>query len=174
MKEYIVLEWAFAYGLTVGKARRLTDAEKAGYAEWFKETGFIRLGEGIDLVIDRFHPYIEKILGGRKQDGSFLGCANAAWIISEEEQREIIAQNELLLAEKKAKEVAEQIARLKATIAACERQSGGLYTQEEAARKRKQYNDIHNDGGEGYVPHFYTIDEYNRAIAALKKLQQNQ
>lgn len=35
---------------------------------------------------------------------------------------------------------------------------------------KKQYNNIHNEGGEGYIPHFYTYEEYEYAKKLLSKL----
>ncbi len=46
-------------------------------------------------------------------------------------------------------------------------------TREEAKHASKVYNDINNEGGEGYLPHFYTIDEkkyYENVIAENEKI----
>lgn len=50
-----------------------------------------------------------------------------------------------------------------------------LYHAQEVRKMKKQYNDIHNEGGEGYIPHFYTFEEYEYAKKQLAKLikQQN-
>ena len=56
------------------------------------------------------------------------------------------------------------------TIRMCEKQ-GKLYTKEEAKLERKKYNDVFNEGGEGYVPHFYTVDEYEFAKKRTEDIQ---
>lgn len=78
------------------------------------------------------------------------------------------------------KTVAEAIAKAEAKraveIANCERhiaaaEKGTVYaTVTEAKAAWKRYNDTHNEGGEGYVPHFYTqaeVDGYKKRLAAL-------
>lgn len=53
---------------------------KKHYAAWFAETGFIGVGSHVDL------PCIShEDLPNRPDDGSFLGCYNQAWIITEAE-----------------------------------------------------------------------------------------
>ena len=37
--------------------------------------------------------------------------------------------------------------------------------------KKKKYNDFYNEGEDGYVPHFWTAEEYEDAKAKLKELQ---
>ena len=39
--------------------------------------------------------------------------------------------------------------------------------------KAKKYNDLYNEGGEGYVPHFYTKDEYEYYKERLNKLEKD-
>lgn len=56
----------------------------------------------------------------------------------------------------------------KKVIKECENHK--LYHKEDIKKIRKQYNDIHNEGGEGYIPHFYTFEEYEYAKKQLTKL----
>ena len=66
------------------------------------------------------------------------------------------------------KEKSESIERYKKIVQACERWKK-LYTKEESIAKAKEWNDIHNEGGEGFIPHFYTIDEYEYAKKKLEE-----
>lgn len=80
MKTYLTIEYAHAYGVSLNSARRLTDEEKPHYADWFQDYGFISLGDTIEL------PEVTwRDLPKRESDGSFLGCGNSAWIITQEE-----------------------------------------------------------------------------------------
>ena len=109
----------------------------------------------------------------RKADGSFLGCSNLAYIISAEEQKKLIELNNQKKSEKQQKEIQEKINFYETAVQNCEKQKK-LYTEEEAKAKRKAYNNLHNEGGEGYIPHFYTIDEYERFKSQLKDLKEKQ
>lgn len=76
----LTLCYAPSYGIEICEARRLTTEEKRHYAAWFAETGFIGVGSHTDL------PCIShEDLPNRSDDGSFLGCYNQAWIITEAE-----------------------------------------------------------------------------------------
>lgn len=76
----LTLCYAPSYGIEICAARRLTPEEKMHYAAWFAETGFIGVGSHVDL------PCIShEDLPNRPDDGSFLGCYNQAWIITEAE-----------------------------------------------------------------------------------------
>jgi len=45
---------------------------------------------------------------------------------------------------------------------------GSLMTQEEALEWRRRYNDVVNEGGDGYVPSVITQEEYDWAMDQLK------
>ena len=62
---------------------------------------------------------------------------------------------------KEEKEV--EVAAAKEIIARAERQTD-IPTYKVARAREKAYNDINNEGEEGYVPHIIDIDEYNRAL----------
>lgn len=70
---------------------------------------------------------------------------------------------------KEKKETEESIAECRKIIEQCEKQEK-LYTKEEAVKKRRDYNNLYNEGGEGYVPHFYTIEEYEFTKTKLNEL----
>lgn len=47
-----------------------------------------------------------------------------------------------------------------------------LPTRREARRRMKAYNDLHNEGGEGYVPHIYCIEERDYAAKQITVCQE--
>ena len=81
----------------------------------------------------------------------------------------MIELNEHKKKEKEKRETEEAIDGCKKIIERCEKQEK-LYTKEEAAQKRRAYNRLYNEGGEGYVQHFYTIDEYEWNKTRLNEL----
>lgn len=170
MKEYLVCEVADNYGVSLLHARRFNNGEKAGYSEWFRENGFVGISSYpiIDLKEINWID-VRNILNNRKLDGSFCGCSNSAYIVTEDEWNKLIALNDQKRNERLAKEKAEDIEYYKKVIQACESQQE-LYTKDESIAKAKEWNDIHNEGGEGFIPHFYTIDEYEYAKKKLEEL----
>lgn len=164
-----VCEVPFYYDISLVEARRFTEDEKKDFAEWFHEIGFVPTSNHIDLKYITLWD-VDRVLGGRKSDGSFCGCDNNAFIISDEEWDELIALNEKKRVEQKRKEIEKDIAFYTQEIAACKRQ-GKLYTPEEARRERKRFNDINNEGGDGFVPVFYTHEQYEYYTEKLVDLK---
>ena len=157
MQTYIVIENAPAYGVSICTARRFTDEEKQHYSDWCQEYGFVGMGDHIMLRTLKWSD-----MPKRKSDGSFLGCDNQAWIITEDEKACFIQLDADRQAEAERLKIAKNREYYEDLIKRASRQSK-LYTREEAKRLAKQYNDIANEGGEGYVPHYYTIDEVEAA-----------
>lgn len=61
-----------------------------------------------------------------------------------------------------AKKAAAELERCKRIVAKCE--AGWMVeTGEEASAKRESWNNLHNEGGEGYVPTWYTKAAYEEA-----------
>lgn len=170
MKEYLVLEDAYAYGISLHHARRFTEEEKADCAEWYKDRGFVGLSQygTIDLKNLNWKD-VRAVLGDKEEDGSFRGCNNRSYIITKGEWDALVQLDRQLFEEKEKKQLAEEVALYQKILAACERQ-GKLYTRSEALQKRKAYNDHYNEGGDGFVPHFYTIEEYEHAKSRLEAL----
>lgn len=168
MKEYLVCEVAYSYGVSLCKARRFTEEEKKDYVDWFKDKGFVGISDSTDLEYITWVD-VKEVLKERKDDGSFSGSSNCVYIISEDEWNALIELNEKKRSEKEKKETEESIAEYRQIIEQCEKQEK-LYTKEEAAKKRRDYNRLYNEGGEGYVPHFYTIEEYEFAKTKLNEL----
>lgn len=166
----LTLEYAYSHGFSIQEARRLTDDEKSHYLPEYHDFILIGTGDHVDLPALRWDdPFVSQILR-RPEDGQFNGCANTARIITTEEQAQLIRLNDEKLAAKRSEEREAEIANLWTIISACEHSR--LYnTAEEAAAARKQYNDTQNEGGDGYVPHFWTMAEYETAKRRLAELE---
>lgn len=157
MQTYIVIEYAPAYGISICTARRFTEEEKQHYADWYKETGFVGLGDEVKLSTLGWSD-----MPKRSSDGSFDGCNNQAWIITEDEKAHFIQLDTERQVEAENVKIAEDRAYYEYVVE-CASKQPKLYTREEAKRLAKQYNDVYNEGGEGYIPHYYTIDEVEAA-----------
>ena len=73
-------------------------------------------------------------------------------------------------ATEKAAEVAKEIEAAERLIAKAEAQAD-IPSREEAKRRMKRYNDINNEGGEGYVPYIVSREEYEYAKERISKLK---
>lgn len=168
MEKYLVCFTQVGHNPELGQARRLSEEEKAHYAPWFQNIGFVGIGENVELEhLNQLE--VKKFLQREKSDGQFINSSGNVYIISQDEW------DKLLELENNKKELAEQIktdqkiAELQEIIRQCEKVEK-LYTNEEATEKRKQYNRLYNEGGYGYIPHFWTVDEYEDAKKELHKL----
>lgn len=77
---------------------------------------------------------------------------------------------EQIRAAEKATRDAERLASAEATVKKAESQKD-IPGKEEARRRMKRYNDIHNDGGEGYVPYIISREEYDEALKMIAELK---
>lgn len=165
MMEYLTIEFSSAYGVSIQRARRLTEAEAANVRPEYRERTFVGLGDAVAL----------KHLGwndmpNRAPDGEFAGCGNRVYIITDDELRAFIQIN----AQRQAAEDlrnAEQLRAMYLGIVNDAERQGGAMTDAEAAQARKRYNDTYNEGGYGYVPHFVTHKELDEAKAWLANNQ---
>ena len=157
METYIVIEHAPAYGVSICTARRFTEDEKQHYADWYTEIGFVGMGDHIMLKTLKWSD-----MPKRHYDGSFLGCDNQAWIITEDEKAYFIQLDADRKAEVERLKIAKNREYYEDVIKRANMQPK-LYTRDEAKRLAKQYNDLYNEGEEGYIPHYYTIDEVEAA-----------
>lgn len=72
-------------------------------------------------------------------------------------------------AAEKQRQLGERKESLLKEIARMEKQKD-LPSAAEAKRRMRVYNEVHNEGGYGFVPHIYSREEYDRAIAELEKI----
>lgn len=157
----LTIEFSPAYGTSIRSARRFTEDEKANYVDWYKDVGLVSLGDAIDL------PHIGWAdLPDRPADGEFPGCSNRAWIITDEDAAAYKQLNAERAQAEAAKQIREQIEHYKRIVKACE--AGYMVdTQEQAAQRAAAYNKSHNEGGEGYVPTWYTRSKCDEALAYI-------
>ena len=105
-------------------------------------------------------------------DGYGIGHGNTSKLhpITFEQEAELIAISESNRQAKLAKANAEDIAKLRNIIDAAERQKD-IPTRVEANRRIKEYNDLYNEGGYGYVPTIVSREEYDAAKQLLFRLE---
>lgn len=170
---HLTVEYAPSWGIFLQPAQYLTDEEKQGLADWYKPLAMRPVGrERIQLehiTLDDFWSVVEKDQRG----GMFRGCSNYVYLITREQWDALVILDDQRKAEKAAKERAGKIEYLRAQKGRAQRQmkGGRLPDEQEARRKRQEYIDVYNEGGEGYVPHFYTQAEYERICRRLAELE---
>lgn len=165
----IVYSFSFCHAKILD-GRRLTEEEKTHYADWAKETMFISLGTIAELDFLKIED-----MPKRKSDGQYNGTNNSAWIITDEEREAYVLENTKREKESIRKEMQERIELLEWRMSMMKNQKD-FPSPEEARRRMKEYNDIFNEGGEGYVPHVYNVNEYintQEELAELKERLQN-
>lgn len=172
MKEYLVCHVDGRGQLK--KARRLTDEEKKQYVEEFRNRAFVGIrGESIDLKYLMFNEILNYL--DRESDGQFTGSSGNVYIITQDEWDELVQMDSAKAKIAKRKELEENIVSWEKIVQSCEaiKASGNLYsTKEDAQKAKKKYNDFYNEGGDGYVPHFWTVEEYEDAKTKLTELQE--
>lgn len=84
----------------------------------------------------------------------------------EELKRELAAEFEIETADQKQEK--EEIEEAKAIVKLAEKEGlENLMSDAELKVWRKQYNDLHNEGGEGYIPTKVSKESYERALTIL-------
>lgn len=161
LKTFPFFSWHFGgTDKTVGLARWATVEEEANY----NHANVFDLAKAIEqtsLEDIRFED-VKKVITTSDQDG-FL-YHDALYVITNEQKEALINYNTKEILEKENK----QINYYKELIKNIEKHK--LYHAKDVERMKKQYNDIHNEGGEGYIPHFYTFEEYEYVKKQLAKL----
>jgi Asp/Glu/hydantoin racemase len=121
---FLTIIYAPAYGTDLHKARRLTEREKQGIADWAKEWLLVSLGESIKLS----HPNTPtaRLALSRWEDGQFMGCENRAVTITSAEWDAIVAEQASAdEAEERARQEAEDQAAAKRADALAEARATG-------------------------------------------------
>lgn len=162
MPNLLTIEWAYSYGIELCEAVRPTEEQLEKYSDEYKPLMYYGVS-GTNVPLEHL---TSADLPKRKSDGCFSGCGNQLYIITREEWDAFVSLNNERAAEKQRKERESRIAYLKDQIAACKRQ-WKLYTREEAKRLTRNWINVVNEGGGGYVPYYYTQDEYERLKAEL-------
>lgn len=161
-----------AHAYSLKQARRLTDEERAAYLPEHQD--YMMLGTGNAIALDNLDfVQLNEFLGDRKPDGEFPGGANRAYIITPEEWDELIELDKRIAEAAAAKQQAEEIEALEYAKRNAEAQmkDGKLPTKAEADAKRQNWIRLQNEGGGGYVPHYYSDEEYNKICTRLAELK---
>lgn len=160
--------WFYCYDNELIIARRPTEEEKARYADWAKEAIIFGTGESIELKYVKNTDIPSEWWTDRKY-WTLPGSGNQAIEVSDEEWDMLLALNRQREKEVEAKKRQEKIQGLQEYIAKAEKQKS-IPTPEEAKCLRKQWNDLYNEGGEGFVPTFINTEQYTRAKEQLAEL----
>lgn len=70
-------------------------------------------------------------------------------------------------AAEEARQAANRVEHAKKVIEKAEKQAD-IPSDAEARRREKEWNDIYNEGGDGYVPHIISMDEYEEAKRVIE------
>ena len=108
MEEYLVCEMNLVYGNQLKKARRLTEEEKTHYMPWFREIGFVGIGDSVNLEYLSLYQ-IREILGDRDSDGKFVSSSGDVYVVSQDEWNKMIKMNEEQGILKKKKDLKEKL-----------------------------------------------------------------
>lgn len=161
LKTFPFFSWHFGgTDKTVGLARWATVEEEANYnhANVFDLAKAIEQTSLEDITFED----VKKVITTSDQDGFLYN--DALYVITNEQKEALLNYNKKEILEKENK----QINYYKELIKNIEKHQ--LYHAQDVEKMKKQYNDIHNEGGEGYIPHFYTFEEYEYAKKQLAKL----
>lgn len=166
LKTFPFFSWHFGgTDKTVGLARWATVEEEANY----NHANVFDLAKAIEQtpLEDITFEDVQKVITTSDNDGFLYN--DALYVITNEQKEALLNYNTKEILEKENK----QINYYKELIKNIEKHK--LYHAQDVRKMKKQYNDIHNEGGEGYIPHFYTFEEYEYAKKQLAKLikQQN-
>lgn len=161
LKTFPFFSWHFGgTDKTVGLARWATVEEEANY----NHANVFDLAKAIEQtpLEDITFEDVKKVITTSDQDGFLYN--DALYVITNEQKEALLNYNKKEILEKENK----QINYYKDLIKNIEKHQ--LYHAQDVEKMKKQYNDIHNEGGEGYIPHFYTFEEYEYAKKQLAKL----
>lgn len=165
LKTFPFFSWHFGgTDKTVGLARWATVEEEANY----NHANVFDLAKAIEQtpLEDITFEDVQKVITASDNDGFLYN--DALYVITNEQKEALLNYNTKEILEKENK----QINYYKELIKNIEKHK--LYHAQDVRKMKKQYNDIHNEGGEGYIPHFYTFEEYEYAKKQLAKLIKEQ
>ena len=173
------LEWAYGYGYSLQEAEILSEEEMRDRHLRMELHGKLigAIGSSINLKDLRWDlPEVGRIIAAsyngvenNRRFYSFLGCSNQAVEVTDEEWDMLIRLNDQCRAEREEIERNKRIAELRRTIDAAEHQSK-IYTKSEAEAYQKWWNDVHNEGGDGFVPTVIYQEWYDEAKRELAEL----
>lgn len=153
--------------------RRMPDEEQQRYTEGYRGHMMLLTGEPVYL----------RSLGWREVNalahtadkdviGLCPGGSGELYALTDDEWAALIAADQQTADAKAVAERAGRIDYLRDLLARADAQrvGGELPSAGEAKEQARRYNNVYNEGGEGYVPHYYTQEEYDRMSAELATL----
>ncbi len=161
-----VVQNAYSFGIYLNEARRLTEDEKAQFTKEACEHMLYSTGIEVKLQLITWK---DIVIFQHRESYSFPGCGNVCYEISDSEWDSLIELNNKRVKASHQKEVEDEIARCRYIIAEAEKQAD-IPTVQEAHRRMRQYNNLHNEGGYGYVPIIYSEEDYQSAKERLEHL----
>lgn len=166
LKTFPFFSWHFGgTDKTVGLARWATVEEEANY----NHANVFDLAKAIEAIPleDITFEDVQKVITTIPNHDGYL-YNDELYVITNKQKEALIDYDTKNKIEKEKAQLTEEIYYYKKVIKECENHK--LYHKEDIKKIRKQYNDIYNEGGEGYIPHFYTFEEYEYAKKQLTKL----
>lgn len=139
-------------------------------------TDMIKTLDGLDaLAVEAIESFEHIRPHGFSPEGEMVGYRHGGGFTSlhsttQEEIEKLRAANNKAKVEKKEKKRQERIESLKRTIAKGENQKN-IMTEAEYTVWKKTYNDVMNEGGEGYIPNLITVEQLAMAKKALAELE---
>lgn len=161
----MTISYAAHYGIKLTGARHLNDEEASHYKPEYRDRVLIGLGDSIQLTELR-----RADLPKGPGDYEFPGCGNTAWEITQEQWDAYLALDNSRKEAAKQAAVDDEIKALEARKARAEAQAD-LPTAEQAKRRVSEWIEAQNEGGEGYVPHIYSQEEYRSICKRLDDLR---
>ena len=169
METMLTVSCTPGWGVKLCRARRLTEEERGDYLPEYRD--WMLVGQGGEIPLP--HVLLED-LPQREPDGEFPGGYNRTWIVTQAEWDAMAALEAVRAAEAQEKARQAELSLLNARKAEAERQaapSGVLPTRQEAKAKAKDWVDTYNEGADGYVPYYYSGDEYAEICARIAELE---
>lgn len=173
MDEMLTVEFSVSWGISLQKARTLTDNEKAEFLPEVRNTILAALPEDA-MPLEYITPSeLWDIVPQDSWVGSFCGSSGSVYRITREQWDRLAELNAKRKAEEEEEEKVERISWLKSSIKKAEEQmhGGKLPSRAEAKKISTHYRNVINEGGDGFVPHYYCDEEYESLVRELQKLE---
>lgn len=153
--------------------RRMPDEEQQRYTEGYRGRMMLLTGEPVCLpALSDEDVYALAHIADKDVEGYLPSSSGELYALTDDEWAVLIAANQRSAAAKAAAERAGRIDYLRDLLARADAQrvDGNLPSADEAKEQARRYNNVYNEGGDGYVPHYYTQAEYDRMAAELATL----
>lgn len=173
MDEMLTVEFSVSWGISLQKARTLTDSEKVEFLPEVRNTILAALPEDA-MPLEYITPSeLWDIVPQDSWAGSFRGSSGSVYRITREQWDRLAELNAKREAEEEEKEKAERISWLKSGIKKAEEQmrDGKPPSRAEAKKLSEHYRNVINEGGDGFAPHYYCDEEYENLVRELQKLE---